>query len=407
MQNFKYIDGGVALPKGFTANGIHCGIRKNKDKKDLSLIFAECRCSAAAVYTTNKVKGAPIAVTKEHLSDGYAQAMICNSGIANTCSPGGEEKARKTCEAAAKELGISPDDVIVASTGVIGAPLNLGAIENGIPELVKGLSKQGGKAAVLGIMTTDTHPKEKCVEFELDGQTCRIGGIAKGSGMIHPNMATMLSFITTDVLISPEMLNRALRYAVADSFNMVSVDGDTSTNDMMCVMASGLSGNAVIEKENEDYTVFAEALRELSIALAREIAADGEGATKLIVCNVKGAADDGDARKVAKSVICSPLVKTAMYGADANWGRVICAAGYSGVEFDPFTVDISFRSGKDTVDVCKNGEEVEFDDEFAAKLLSNDEINIDVTMREGGASATAFGCDLTYEYVKINGEYRT
>ena len=407
MNGVKNIDGGVTAPQGFKANGIHCGIRKNKSKKDLSLIFADNECAAAAVYTTNVVKGAPVAVTKRHLENGTARAVICNSGIANTCSSGGEEVAEETCRSVAKALNISEDDVIVASTGVIGVPLDVEVIKAGIPELVSGLSQDGGLSAVQGIMTTDTRPKQHAVEFELNGKTCRIGGMAKGSGMIHPNMATMLSFLTTDAAISHEMLAESLRECVGVSYNMVSIDGDTSTNDMTSIMASGLAGNCRITEKNEDYAAFTAALRTICIQLAREIAADGEGATKLVICRLKGADCVSDARTAAKSVIRSPLVKTAMFGADANWGRVMCAVGYSGISFDPDRVNVSFASEAGSVEVCRNGREVEFSEDEARKVLSCGEVEIDVDLNQGTSEATAFGCDLTYEYVKINGEYRT
>ena len=403
----KTISGGVCAAKGFKANGIHCGIRKSKTKKDLSLIFSERPASCAAVYTTNLVKGAPLLVTKENLSDGIAQAVICNSGNANTCNADGVEIARKMCGLAAGALGINPKDVVVASTGVIGEPLNLEPIASGMEALAAGLSETGGDAAAEGIMTTDTVRKEIAVEFELDGKTCRIGGIAKGSGMIHPNMATMLVFITTDASISPRMLQEALSGDIQGTFNMVSVDGDTSTNDMVTVLANGLAGNRLIDSEGEDFKTFMKALNTVTMSLCRMIAGDGEGATKLLECRVSGAADLKTARTVAKSVICSSLLKAAMFGADANWGRVLCAIGYSGAPVDVSRIDVSFLSGAGQVDVCRSGAGIPFSEEEAKQVLLEKEIDILVNLNAGDISATAWGCDLTYDYVKINGDYRT
>ena len=403
----KVIEGGVCAAKGFTANGVHCGIRKNHTKKDLSLIFSSVPCSAAAVYTTNLVKGAPLTVTKKHLSNGIAQAVICNSGNANTCNANGIEIAEEMSALAAKALGISPDDMIVASTGVIGQPLSIDPIAAGLPELVAGLSTEGGKAAAEGIMTTDTVMKEVAVEFTLGGKVCHLGGIAKGSGMIHPNMATMLVFLTTDAAISPKMLQKALSGDIANTFNMLSIDGDTSTNDMVTVLANGLAGNPVVDAEGEDFAAFMQALNSVTIALCRKIAGDGEGATKLLECKVTGAADLPTAKTVAKSVICSSLLKAAMFGADANWGRVLCAIGYSGANVDVNKVDVAFRSAAGTVEVCKNGAGLDFSEEIAKKVLLEKEIEILVELNSGSAASTAWGCDLTYDYVKINGDYRT
>ena len=403
----KVIEGGVCAAKGFTANGVHCGIRKNQTKKDLSLIFSSVPCSAAAVYTTNLVKGAPLIVTKKHLSNGIAQAVICNSGNANTCNANGIEIAEEMSARAAKALGISPDDMIVASTGVIGQPLSIDPIAAGLPELVAGLSTEGGKAAAEGIMTTDTVMKEVAVEFTLGGKVCHLGGIAKGSGMIHPNMATMLVFLTTDAAISPKMLQKALSGDIANTFNMLSIDGDTSTNDMVTVLANGLAGNPVVDAEGEDFAAFMQALNSVTIALCRKIAGDGEGATKLLECKVTGAADLPTAKTVAKSVICSSLLKAAMFGADANWGRVLCAIGYSGAQVDVNKVDVAFRSAAGTVEVCKNGAGLDFSEEIAKKVLLEKEIEILVELNSGSAASTAWGCDLTYDYVKINGDYRT
>ena len=403
----KAIEGGVCAAKGFTANGVHCGIRKNHTKKDLSLIFSSVPCSAAAVYTTNLVKGAPLTVTKKHLANGVAQAVICNSGNANTCNANGIEIAEEMSALAAKALGISPEDMIVASTGVIGQPLSIDPIAAGLPELVAGLSTEGGKAAAEGIMTTDTVMKEVAVEFTLGGKTCRLGGIAKGSGMIHPNMATMLVFLTTDAAISPKMLQKALSGDIANTFNMLSIDGDTSTNDMVTVLANGLAGNPVVDAEGEDFAAFMQALNSVTIALCRKIAGDGEGATKLLECKVTGAADLPTAKTVAKSVICSSLLKAAMFGADANWGRVLCAIGYSGANVDVNKVDVAFRSAAGTVEVCKSGAGLDFSEEIAKKVLLEKEIEILVELNSGSAASTAWGCDLTYDYVKINGDYRT
>lgn len=403
----QFIEGGVTAPQGFTASGIHCGIRKNKTKPDLAMIYSEQPCTAAAVYTQNLVKGATIQVTKENLADGKAQAVICNSGNANTCNADGVEKARMMCEIAAEHLHVSPKDVIVASTGVIGMVLPIEPIRDGAGELAAALSKDGSAAAAKAIMTTDIAVKEVAVELELHGKKVRLGGIAKGSGMIHPNMATMLCFLTTDAAISAEMLQKALHAAVADSFNMVSIDGDTSTNDMVSIMASGRAGNALIAEEGEDYEAFTAALTELSVKLARMIAKDGEGASKLLVCRVSGAKTVQDARQIGKSVICSSLLKAAMFGADANWGRVLCAIGYAGVPTDVDRVDVSFESAKGRIDVCKNGAGIDFDEAAAKTILLEDEINIDVCLNSGSAYAEAYGCDLTYDYVKINGDYRT
>ncbi len=401
------IQGGVCAAKGFTANGVHCGIRKNKTKRDLALIYSEVEASAAAVYTTNLVKGAPIAVTKKNIENGKAKAMICNSGNANTCNANGVEIAEKTCELLAKEMNISPTDVIIASTGVIGQPLDITPIANGIPALVKGLGDNNSTLACEGIMTTDTKVKEIAFEFTVGGKTCRIGGIAKGSGMIHPNMATMLVFVTTDCKIAPNMLQKALSEDVKHSFNMVSVDGDTSTNDMVSVMANGLAENEEIVCENADYAVFTQALAAVTQYLCRKIAGDGEGATKLLECKVDGGKDEATAKVVAKSVICSSLVKAAMFGSDANWGRVLCAIGYSGVDVDVTKVDVSFRSVKGEISVCKDGAGVPFSEEIAKEILLEKEIEILVSLNDGEGKAVAWGCDLTYDYVKINGDYRT
>ncbi len=406
-MNIHMISGGVCAAQGFQASGVHCGIRKSRTKKDLSLIYSAVPAACAAVYTTNLVKGAPLTVTKNHLKNGVAQAVICNSGNANTCNANGIQIAEEMSALAAQALGIQAGDVVVASTGVIGEPLNIAPIAAGIPELVKALSPQGGADAAEGIMTTDTVKKEAAVEFTLNGKTCRIGGMAKGSGMIHPNMATMLVFITSDVSISPALLQKALSGDIQNTFNMVSVDGDTSTNDMVTVLANGLAGNDPITEEGESYALFMQALNTVTVHLCRMIAGDGEGATKLLECRVSGAPDEKTAKTVAKSVICSSLLKAAMFGADANWGRVLCAIGYSGAQVDVDKVDVAFRSAAGYIDVCKNGAGVPFSEEEAKKILLEKEIEILVSLNSGFLAATAWGCDLTYDYVKINGDYRT
>ena len=403
----KQISGGVCAAKGFTAGGIHCGIRKNRSKRDLALILSSSRASCAAVYTTNLVKGAPLKVNKMHLADGYAQAVICNSGNANTCNANGIEIAEGMSLLAAQKLNIQPDDVVVASTGVIGQPMSLLPIQNGMDELIASLCEDGSDRAAEGIMTTDTVRKEAAVEFELGGRTCRMGGIAKGSGMIHPNMATMLVFITTDAAIAPDMLQNALSGDVKGTFNMVSVDGDTSTNDMVVVMANGQAGNPCVDKEGEDFDTFMKALNTVTVALCRMIASDGEGATKLLECKVSGAKDLSAARTVAKSVVCSSLTKAAMFGEDANRGRVLCAIGYSGADVDVEKIDVSFQSRAGSIEVCRAGAGVDFDEDKAKRILSEHEIEILIGLNMGEASSTAWGCDLTYEYVKINGDYRT
>lgn len=406
-MDIKFTDGGVTAPKGFTANGIHCGIRKSKDKKDLALIFCEKECDTAAVYTQNLVCGAPITVTKNNISDGKARAVVCNSGIANTCNADGIEKAEGMCEITANALGISKSDIIVASTGVIGQPLDLEPVKNGINELVSGLNKNGSDSAANAIMTTDTVKKEFACEFTLGGKPCHIGAISKGSGMIHPNMATMLAFITTDANISSEMLKTSLLEVVADSFNMLSVDGDTSTNDTVAILASGLCENERITEKNDDYRTFTLALSSICEKLVKLMAKDGEGATKLVECVVTGASDVKTAKTCAKAVICSSLVKAAMFGSDANWGRILCALGYSGVDIDVHRVDVEFSSDGGEIEVCKDGSGIDFSEELAKKVLSCDEVYILVDLKSGASCATAYGCDLTYDYVKINGDYRT
>ena len=403
----KIIEGGVCAPQGFLASGVHCGIRKNKEKRDIALIYSEVRAATASVYTTNKVKGAPLTVTKNNIADGYAQAVICNSGNANTCNANGIEIAEKMCELLGNELNISPLDVVVASTGVIGQPLNIEPIAKGIPVLKEQLSREGSKNAAEGIMTTDTRLKELSISFDIGGVECKIGGIAKGSGMIHPNMATMLVFITTDCKITPNMLKKALSTDIQSTFNMVSVDGDTSTNDMVSILANGMAGNEEIFCEDEKYDAFMKALNTLTVYLCRKIAGDGEGATKLLECEVTGAKDEKNAKIIAKSIICSSLVKSAMFGSDANWGRVLCAIGYSGAEVDVSKVFVSFKSNKGEVVVCENGAGVEFSEEIAKEILLEEEITIVVKLGDGDGKSVAWGCDLTYDYVRINGDYRT
>ena len=403
----KFINGGVTAPKGFKASGIHCGIRKNKTKKDLALIVSEKECDAAAVYTQNLVYGAPITVTKNNIADGKAKAIICNSGIANTCNADGVEKAELMCSLAADALNLKPTDFVVASTGVIGKPIDIEPIKNGLPQLVAELSDDGSNNAAEAIMTTDVVKKEFAVEFTLGGKVCKMGAISKGSGMINPNMATMLCFITTDANIDAKMLKSALLEVVADSFNMLSIDGDTSTNDTVALLASGMAENERITNKNADYDTFVSALAALSEKLVKLMAKDGEGATKLVECHVEGAKTEEVAKRCAKSVICSSLVKAAMFGADANWGRILCALGYAGVQIDVNKVDVRFKSEGGEILVCQNGVGVDFSEELAKEILVKDEIHILVNLNDGEFTAKAYGCDLTYDYVKINGDYRT
>ena len=403
----KKISGGVCAPKGYKANGINCGIKADKDKKDLALIVSELPANAAGIYTSNLVKGAPIIVTKDHIEDGRAQAVIANSGNANTCNADGIEIAEKMTELAAAATGLAASDYMVASTGVIGQPLSIEPVESGIAALAAGLSADGGSAAAQAIMTTDTFSKESAVEFEVGGKLCKIGGMAKGSGMIHPDMATMLVFFTTDAAVSSEMLQKAISFDVQKTFNMMSVDGDTSTNDTLVIMANGLGGNEEIRDEGEDFDAFMTALNSVTVDLCKMVAGDGEGASKLLECIVTGAKTEEDAKKTAKSVICSSLVKAAMFGADANWGRVLCAIGYAGADVDVDKVEVSFVSKAGEVKVCENGAGIEFSEEIAKKVLLEKEIDIVVNLNDGSGAATAWGCDLTYDYVKINGDYRS
>lgn len=407
FEGCKFIDGGVCAAQGFSAAGVNAHIKANSQKNDMALIYCDRECNAAALYTQNKVKGAPIAVTKKHLADGRARAVIVNSGNANTCNSNGIEIAEGACGLAAKALGISEEDVIVASTGVIGQKMSLEPFERCIPELAKRLSKEGYNDACTAIMTTDTRQKQFAVEFTLGGKTCRLGGMSKGSGMISPNMATMLAFITTDVKISSEMLYQALKQVNAITYNMVSVDGDTSTNDMVTLLSSGYAENSEITDFSEDYNVFVYALHAVMMNLARETARDGEGATKLITCVVKNADTEETAKAAALSVVNSSLLKAAISAADANWGRVLCALGYADAEFDVSKVSVDFASEKGQVRVCENGFGVDFSEEEAFKILSEDEVIILIDLHSGDNPAVAWGCDLTYDYVKINAEYRS
>lgn len=399
---------GITAPQGFLASGIHCGLKKNNLKLDLALIYSNVPATAAGIYTKNKVKGAPIYITKDHLSNKKAQAIIINSGNANTCNgEDGLAKAKKMTELQAKALKLKANDVLVASTGVIGIPLNIDAIKNGIPLLTERLSKDGYEDAATAIMTTDTYKKQLAFEFTIDDKKITIGAMAKGSGMIEPNMGTMLSFITTDLNISGEMLQEALKESTKISYNRVSVDGDTSTNDMVLVMANGLANNKKIQEKDSNYYLFLEVLNTLNITLAKMIAKDGEGASKLIECIVYNTKSLKDAEVLSKSVINSPLVKTAIFGSDANWGRILCALGYSGININPNKVDLSFKSSVGTIDICKCGMGLSFDEVKAKEILLNDEITIYINMNTGQYSSTAWGCDLSYDYVKINGDYRS
>ena len=405
----KLISGGVTAAKGFRAAGVHAGVKagSSADKNDLAMILCDTEASAAGVYTMNRVKAAPIYVTMEHLENGSARGIIANSGNANACAPLGHENAVKMCEAAASATGLRPEDFIVCSTGVIGQTLNVSVIENACPTLASLLSRDGSGDAAAAIMTTDTKKKDIAVSFELGGKEVRLGGIAKGSGMIHPNMGTMLCFLTTDCAISPDVLQDALYEVTKVTFNRVSVDGDTSTNDTCCILASGAAENQLIDWKSEDYDVFYGALKFVCTELAKKIAGDGEGATKLVTCTVSGSRSDEAAEKLAMEVIRSSLVKAAMFGADANWGRVLCAMGYSKAPFRPECVDVTFASAAGSIAVCKAGEGLEFDEDLAKKVLSQDEVEIQVNVNEGEHAVTAWGCDLTYDYVKINGDYRT
>lgn len=414
MKSFKLVEGGVCAAKGFLANGLNCGLNPNKEKNDLGMVVSEVICDTAAVYTSNKVKGAPILVTKANLekTDKKSKAVIVNSKNANTCNADGVEKAEMMCKLAADALvsngyEVKPEEVIVASTGVIGQILPIEPIENNVDALAKGLAVDGNLKAANAIMTTDTVKKEYAVTFELDGKTCVVGGMAKGSGMIHPNMATTLNFVTSDVSIDAGLLQEILSEVVKVTYNCLSVDGDTSTNDMLIVMANGLAGNEKISTKDENYAIFRDALYDVLMNLTKMLAKDGEGATKLLECTCTGAPDLDTGIIVAKSVICSPLFKCAMFGEDANWGRVLCAIGYADAEFDIEKVDVDLASDKGIISVCRNGAGVEFSEEEAKVVLGADEIYINVNLNQGEAVAKAWGCDLTYDYVKINGDYRS
>lgn len=406
---YEYIEGGVCAAAGFSANGCHCGLNPDPDKNDLGMIYSEKLCSAAAVYTTNKVKGAPILVTKKNLdaTGGRARAVIVNSKNANTCNADGEEKAWKMCELAAHQLRITPEEVIVASTGVIGQPLPIEPIADHIGQLTAGLSPEKHGEAAAAIMTTDTVKKEVAVSFLLDGKICRLGGMAKGSGMIHPNMATTLNFVTTDAAVSPDMLQKALREVVKVTYNCLSVDGDTSTNDMVCVLANGEAGNAEITAEDDSYEIFKKALYLVLLHLTKMLAADGEGASKFLECTCAGAPDPDTAMIAAKSVVSSSLVKSAMFGADANCGRILCALGYAQTDLDVSKIDVELASEKGSVMVCRGGNGLAFSEEAAAAILAEDEIYININLNQGSVAAKAWGCDLTYDYVKINADYRS
>ena len=406
-MDISKIGGGICAPKGYMASGIHCGFRKNRDKKDLGIIISDKECSVAAVFTQNKVKGAPIAVDKEHIKDGKIRAVICNSGNANTCAVNGIEVAENTCRLLAEVLDIKKEDVFVSSTGVIGEPLKFETFEEGVPRAAKELSYTGSDDFAHAIMTTDTVKKEAAYSFKIAGKEVKIGGVAKGSGMIHPNMATMLCFITTDADITPEMLQKALNRDIKDSFNQISVDGDTSTNDTVCLMANGMAENILIDTEDENYRTFCDALATLTKQLAKGVVKDGEGATKMIECTVTKAPDKQIARRISKAVITSTLFKSAIFGEDANWGRILCAVGYSGADFDINFVDVYLRSKIGSILVCKDGSYYEFDEDMAAEILTDDEIFVDIDLNQGLYDAKAWGCDLSYEYVRINGDYRT
>ena len=408
MLNF--INGGVCAAQGFRAAGIHVGVKTHAEwKKDVALIVSDVDCAAAAVFTKNVVKAAPIRVDLQHLAGGKARAVIANSGNANACAPQGEENAERMCAAAAKAIGCKAEDIVVSSAGVIGQRINVEAIEEGIPALYAALERSDAASDAAGhaIMTTDLVKKEAAVETVVGGKTVRMGGIAKGSGMIHPNMGTMLCFLTTDCAISPEMIKTALLETVNVSFNRISVDGDTSTNDTCCVLANGLAGNEPITARGADYDAFLEALRALCTELAKKMASDGEGARHLITCHVAGAKSEKSAETISKSVISSTLTKAAIFGADANWGRVLCAMGYSGEDFDPERVSVHFASAAGEIQVCAKGRGLDFDEELAKKILTEHDVEINIAMGEGEASCTCWGCDITYDYIKINGDYRT
>ncbi len=424
-MQIKFIEGGVCAPAGFTANGILTHIKASRTKNDTALVYSEKPCNAAGVFTQNKVKAESVKLSKKHLADGKAQALIAISGNANCCTGAqGAENAFRMAKCTAQELGIKAEDVIVYSTGVIGAQFDVTKVENNIGSLKAGLSKEGHKEARIAIMTTDTQFKECAVEFTIDGKTCHMGTMCKGSGMIHINMGTMLSVITTDCAISSEMLDKALHESILGTYNCVSVDGDTSTNDSLTIFANGMAANKEITSAGPDYDCFLAALNKMNTVMAKKIAADGEGATRLVECNVKGAKTVEAARGLAKSIICSSLVKAAMFGSDANFGRFLCAMGYSGIDFDPDKTSIWFTSkanskryfenyddfevhGENSILVYKDGVPTQLDEEKAKKIMSEEAVEILVECKDGDAEGRAWGCDLTYDYVKINGDYRT
>lgn len=406
-SSYTHIKGGICAPLGFKAAGVHCGIRKKKKGKDLALIVSDVLCNVAAVYTTNKIQGAPIDVTKNNIKNGKAKAVICNSGNANTCAPNGKEIAETTCKLAGAALGISPEDIIVSSTGVIGEAMSIAPFEVGIPKLIEKLSIKGSDSAAKAIMTTDTIKKEMAFEFIIDGKKCRIAAIAKGSGMINPNMATMLCFITTDLAISSEMLQKALSNDIKDTFNQISIDGDTSTNDTVAILANGMAGNSIIDCDNDDFKEFTKVLHTINHEISRSIARDGEGATKLLECIVKGAPDMETARIVSKAVIESNLVKTAIFGEDGNWGRILCAMGYAKIDFNIEKTEVFLTSDKGTAQVCKDATYFKHSEKKANRILSADEVKVIIDINQGESQAIAYGCDLTYDYVKINGSYRS
>ena len=404
------INGGITAPKGFLASGLNAGI-KNQTKKDMAMVFSSTPCAAAGVFTTNLVKAAPVKWDKEIVTTSpYVQAVVVNSGIANACTGAeGLGYCADTAAVAAAALNIPKTAVLVASTGVIGKQLPIDKIKSGVTALSKvlGSSREDAKLAAEAIMTTDTKSKEVACTLELDGKQVTVAGMCKGSGMIHPNMCTMLCFVTTDVAISYELLQKALSEDVVDTFNMISVDGDTSTNDTVLVMANGQAENTPITKEGEDYKTFCEALHFIMLELSKKIAGDGEGCTCLFEATVIGAKDKNQARTIAKSVVCSSLTKAAVFGHDANWGRILCAMGYSGAQFDPEVVDIWLESKAGTIKIVENGIATDYSEETATKILSEEEVIAKMDIKEGNETATAFGCDLTYEYVKINGDYRS
>lgn len=404
------INGGVTAPKGFLASGLNAGI-KNQTKKDMAMVFSSTPCAAAGVFTTNLVKAAPVKWDKEIVTTSpYVQAVVVNSGIANACTGAeGLGYCADTAAEAASALNIPKTAVLVASTGVIGKQLPIDKIKYGVTALSKvlGSSREDAKLAAEAIMTTDTKSKEVACTLELGGKQVTVAGMCKGSGMIHPNMCTMLCFVTTDVAISHELLQKALSEDVVDTFNMISVDGDTSTNDTVLVMANGQAENTPITKEGKDYKTFCEALHFIMLELSKKIAGDGEGCTCLFEATVIGAKDKNQARTIAKSVVCSSLTKAAVFGHDANWGRILCAMGYSGAQFDPEVVDIWLESKAGTIKIVENGIATDYSEETATKILSEEEVIAKMDIKEGNETATAFGCDLTYEYVKINGDYRS